>query len=68
MFPRLATSAGPRWPHNPPPMRCVQLTAAELRALAATLAGWAAAAEAEGRHDAARRLAWRSAALGEAAR
>jgi hypothetical protein len=49
-------------------MRPVRLTAAELRALAATLAGWAAQAETEGRHDCARRLAWRSAALAEAAR
>ena len=68
MPPRLATSGGPRRPFPPPPLRSVQLTAAELRALAATLAGWAAQAEAEGRHDTARRLAWRSAALGEAAR
>ena len=68
MPPQLATSAGPRRPFPPTPMRAVRLTAAELRALAATLAGWAAQAEADGRHDTARRLAWRSAALGEAAR
>lgn len=68
MSPKLSTSCGARLPHPPPPMRSVRLTTAELRALAATLAGWAAQAEAEGRHECARRLAWRSAALGEAAR
>ena len=41
MSPRLATAAGPRWPHNPPPMRSVQLTAAARRL------AWRAAARPE---------------------
>ena len=71
MSPRLATSAGPRWPHNPtplPPLKLVALTPGELHVVIRALLDEAAEARADGDIAEATRLERRAAALGEAAR
>ena len=71
MSPKLATSGGPRWPHNPPPLpvlKMVAVTAGELHALARVVQAEAADARADGDHADADRLGRRAIALMEAAR
>jgi hypothetical protein len=71
MPPKLATSAGPRWPHNPtplPPLKLVALTPGELHALARIVSAEAAEARADGDIAEANHLERRAAALTDAAR